>query len=99
MLQEFKSFDAENADDLDELVAMAAFGRSLRAEFDAQNIAAPEFVDNSLRSIKREIENRVADRKAARIRELKAQRESLKTAQEKREAIDKELAALEAAAV
>lgn len=94
MLDQFKSFNAENADNLDELVSMSAFGKSLRAEFEAQNISVPEFVDDSLRSIKREIESRVADRRAARVRELKAQREGLKTAAEKREQIDKELAAL-----
>jgi hypothetical protein len=42
----------------------------------------------------REIDTRMADRRATRIRELKAQRDSLKTAQEKRDSIDKELAAL-----
>lgn len=94
MLEQFKSFNVDAADDLDELVTMAAFGRSLRAEFEAQNISVPEFVDDNLRAIKREIESRVADRRAARVRELKAQREGLKTAAERRDQIDKELAAL-----
>lgn len=94
MLDSFKAFNVEAADDLDELVAMSAFGRSLKAEFELQNISTPEFVDDSLRAIKREIERRVADRRAARVRELKAARAGLATAQEKREAIEKELAAL-----
>jgi hypothetical protein len=93
MLDRFKGFNTEVAD-LDELVAMAAFGRSFRAEFETLNISVPEFVDDQLRGIKREIETRVADRRAARVRELKAQRDSLKTAAEKREAIEKELASL-----
>ena len=93
MLDQFKRFNTENSD-LDELVAMAAFGRSFRAEFETLNISVPEFCDDTLRSIKREIETRVADRRAARVRELKAQREGLKTASEKREAIEKELASL-----
>ena len=91
MLQEFKSFNVEAADDLDELVAMSAFGKQFRSEYEAQNISVPEFVDDNLRAIKREIESRVADRRAARVRELKAQRSSLASAQEKRDAIDKEL--------
>ena len=93
MLDTFKAFNTEVAD-LDELVAMAAFGRSLRAEFESLNVSVPEFVDDQTRVIKREIETRVADRRAARVRELKAQRDSLKTAAEKREAIEKELASL-----
>jgi len=93
MLETFKGFNTEVAD-LDELVAMAAFGRNFRAEFESLNVSVPEFVDDQLRTIKREIETRVADRRAARIRELKAQRDSLKTAAEKREAIEKELASL-----
>ena len=93
MLDQFKAFNTEVAD-LDELVAMAAFGRSFRAEFEFLNVSVPEFVDDAIRAIKREIETRVADRRAARVRELKAQRDSLKTAAEKREAIEKELASL-----
>ena len=93
MLEQFKGFNTE-VSDLDELVAMAAFGRSLRAEFESLNVSVPEFVDDQTRVIKREIETRVADRRAARVRELKAQRDSLKTAAEKREAIEKELASL-----
>lgn len=93
MLETFKGFNTEVAD-LDELVAMAAFGRNFRAEFESLNVSVPEFVDDQLRTIKREIETRVADRRAARVRELKAQRDSLKTAAEKREAIEKELASL-----
>ena len=93
MLDQFKAFNTEVAD-LDELVAMAAFGRGFRAEFESLNVSVPEFADDQLRVIKREIETRVADRRAARVRELKAQRDSLKTAAEKREAIEKELASL-----
>lgn len=94
MLEQFKSFNVETADNLDELVSMSAFGRSLKAEFESQNIVVPDYVNDSLSAIKREIERRVADRRAARIRELKAQETSLQTAAEKREKIRKELAEL-----
>ena len=94
MLEQFRSFNAEKADNLDELVAMSAFGKQFRSEYEAQNISVPEFVDDNLRAIKREIESRVADRRAARVRELRAQEVSLQTAAEKREAIRRELVAL-----
>lgn len=93
MLDQFKSFNADAAD-LDELVELATFGRQFRAEHETLNVPVPEYVDDNLRSIRKEIDNRLADRRAVRIRELKAQRVGLATAQEKRDAIDKELAAL-----
>jgi hypothetical protein len=94
MLEQFKAFNVETADNLDELVSMSAFGRTLKAEFESQSIAVPEYVNDSMSAIKREIERRVADRRAARVRELRAQEASLQTAAEKREAIKRELAAL-----
>jgi hypothetical protein len=93
MLQSFKNFNIDNAD-LDELVELAAFGRQFRAEHEALNVPVPEFVDDQIRNLRREIDSRLADNRAKRVRELKAQRDSLKTAAERREAIDKELAAL-----
>ena len=93
MLAEFKNFNVEHAD-LDELVALAAFGRHLRTEYENLKVTEPEFVDINLKSLRREIDTRLADRREARVRELKAQRDSLKTAAERREAIDRELAAL-----
>lgn len=93
MLEQFKNFNVEGAD-VDELVALSAFGKQLRGEFEAQKVAVPEYVSDTLNSIAREIDARMADRRATRIRELKAQRAGLATAQEKRDAIEKELAAL-----
>jgi hypothetical protein len=93
MLEHFKNFNAEAAN-LDELVEVAAFGRQFRAEHESLNVPVPEYVDDNLRAIRREIDGRLADKRAARVRELKSQRDSLKTAAERREAIDKELAAL-----
>jgi hypothetical protein len=93
MLDQFKKFNAEAAD-LDELVEVATFGRQFRAEHEALNVPVPEYVDDNIRVIRREIDARLSDKRAARVRELKAQRDSLKTAAERREAIDKELAAL-----
>lgn len=90
MLDQFKSFNVDGAD-IDQLVALSAFGKQLRGEFETQKIPVPEYVSDNLNSISREIDARMADRKATRIRELKAQRASLATAQERRASIDKEL--------
>lgn len=98
MLEEFRNFNKDAAS-LDDLVVLAAFGRALRAEYDAQKVDEPEFVSTQLNELRREIGTRIADKRSARVRELRAQRENLKTAAEKREAIEKELAELEAAGV
>jgi hypothetical protein len=92
MLQDFKNFNVES--DIDELVALSAFGKQLRSEFEAQKVTVPEYVSDNLNTISREISSRMEDRRATRIRQLKSERESLKTAQEKRAQIDKELADL-----
>lgn len=96
MLNEFKNFNAEAAD-LDELIALAAFGRSQRSEYEAQRVPEPEYVSLQLNTLRREIESRLSDRREARKREIKAQLEGLQTQAERRAKLEKELAELEPA--
>ena len=90
----FKSYNTARAD-LDELVAMAAFGRTLRAEYGAHQIEEPEFVGAKLKSLRAEIADRNADKIAARKSEIKARLDSLKSPREKAIELRKELADLE----
>ena len=96
MLNEFKNFNAEAAE-LDELIALAAFGRSQRSEYEAQRVPEPEYVALQLNTLRREIESRLSDRREARKREIHAQLESLQTQAERRAKLEKELAELEPA--
>ena len=64
MLEQFKNFNVEGGD-LDELVALSAFGKQLRGEFEAQKVAVPEYVSDNLNAIAREIDSRMADRRAS----------------------------------
>lgn len=98
-LQAFKSFNTDRATDVDELVAGLAFGKSLRTEYDALQIEEPEYIDSTLKAIRREITSRTADKIAARKRELTARINYLKTPAQKKTELEKELAALEAMAV
>lgn len=91
----FKSFTADRMD-IDELVALMAFGKSLRTEYDALQMEEPAFVDLQLKSLRREITARTADRLEARKRELTARIDSLKTPAQKKTELEKELANLEA---
>lgn len=93
-LNTFKNFTADRMD-IDELVALYAFGKALRAEYDALQVEEPSFVDAQLKSLRREITSRTADKLEARKRELAARIDSLKTPAQKKTELEKELAALE----
>lgn len=95
MLDQFKTFNKDRLD-LDELVSIAAFGRALREEYAAQKVDEPEYVNNQLKTVNREIQDRVADQRETRKKNLKAQLQGLKTKEEKRVELEKELAELEA---
>ena len=94
-LQSFKTFNADRMD-VDELVALLAFGKTLRTEYEALQLEEPEFVDTQLKSLRREINARNADKIAARKRELTARIDSLKTPTQKKAEAEAELARLEA---
>lgn len=95
MLTRFKQFDTDRMD-LDELVELVAFGTILRAQYAQLNLEEPEFVDIQLKTLKREIRAKNADRNAARVKELKLQLEGLKTPTERKTALQKELRQREA---
>ena len=81
---------------MDDLVAMAAFGRTLRAEYEAHQIEEPEFVGTKLKALRAEIADRNADKIAARKSEIKARLDALKSPKEKAAELRKELEALTA---
>jgi hypothetical protein len=92
MLSQFKAFQADSSRfDLDELVAHAAFGKQLRAEYEALALEVPEFVDTQNRAIRREITARTEEKKAARIKEVKLRLDSLRTPAERRAELEAEL--------
>lgn len=94
MLNQFRSFNKDRVLDLDDLIALAAFGRMLRAEYESQKVDEPEFVAQQLRTLRHEIQARVADKQEARRKEIKSQLQRLQTPVERREALQKELDAL-----
>lgn len=93
-LQTFKNYNTARAD-LDDLVAMAAFGRALRNEYESHQIEEPEFVGAKLKALRAEIADRNADKIAARKSEIKARLDALKSPKEKAAELRKELEALE----
>lgn len=95
MLSQFVSFDADRLS-LEDLVSLAAFGRSLRAEYEELDLEEPQFIDIQLKSLKREIRTRNADRLEKSLREKKARLETLKTPTQKKAELQSEIKKLEA---
>lgn len=94
MLNEFKTFNASRLQ-LEDLVSLSAYDRQLGEEFLAQGMEIPEFVTSQMKSLKREIRIRQADKLEARRSELKAKIQNAKTPAQKLAEAKKELKAVE----
>lgn len=97
-MDELKNFDA-NRMDLEALVELSAFARTIEGEYVALKVAAPEWVTVQAKSLRREITSRLADAKEKSLREKKARLATLKTTEEKRKELADEIAALESEGV
>lgn len=95
MLAELKNLDVDRIS-LEEAVALSAFGKLLRSEFEVNQSEIPEWLSSRIKELSREIHARQADALEKRLRELKLRRESLKPAEKRRQETDDEIAALEA---
>jgi hypothetical protein len=97
VLSDFQNFNKDRLN-VDDMVALAAFGRILRAEYEAQKVDEPEFVDTQLKLLRREIASKVDDKRQTRRKQIEAQLQSLKTPAERRAELEREKAELDAAA-
>lgn len=95
MLDKLKNLDVQRPD-LEELIYLSAMAKSLRTEYEAEQVEVPEWLDNSARTIKNEIRSRQADAVDKRRREIRSRLDALKTPSEKRAELEKELASLPA---
>jgi hypothetical protein len=93
MLANFKNFSDHL--DVDELIALLTFGKAFAAEFESLKLEAPEYVGVQIRALKREISAKIADKREAERKRIKAQLEALKTPSERRTELAERLATLE----
>ncbi len=84
--------------DLDEAIALSAFARTIKSEYEHVDAEAPVWLDDSIREIRNEIRDRLRDSVQKRLRELYARRDALSTAEEKRAKIAEEIKKLESGA-
>lgn len=89
-LKELRDFNADGVS-LDELVAFAAFGKLVKNEFEAHEVEVPEWVEDQLQTLEREITSRSADARNARVKEIESRLAALKTNEEKRKDLQEEL--------
>lgn len=95
MLEQLKRLDIDRIS-LEEMLALAAFAKSLHAEYDLRNIPSPEWLDDKIRLLNREIGARSRDALEMRLREVRAQQTQLLTPAEKRAKLAEEEARLQA---
>jgi len=89
LLDQFRNFIADRMT-MDQLIALAAFGRQLRSEYEVHQVEEPDWVDVQLKSLRREIAAKNADSLEARKREINARLDGLKTPTEKKAELLKE---------
>lgn len=94
-LSTFKNFNADRINDVDELVSLLVFGDLLRAKYEALQLEEPQYIDVQLKTLRREITSRNADKLEARKRELTARLDALKTPGEKKRELQAEMEKLE----
>jgi hypothetical protein len=83
VLKELRTFDVDRLS-LEELVSLSFYAKGLRGEFDAKQVDQPEWLDDAMRRLQREIEMRKADSLEKRLKDIAAQKTGLETAAEKR---------------
>jgi hypothetical protein len=94
MLNQLKNYNAQGRLDLDDLVAIASFGRALCTEYAEQKLEVPEWVSSQLRAVRHDIRAKVSDRIEARKKEIKLTLQRLATPAERRAALEEEYTAL-----
>lgn len=93
LIEQLKNFDANRAS-IDELIELASLGRIIHAEYDARDVEAPEWLNVQIKSLGNEITAKTRDRDEARLRELQARQDTLKTTAEKKVENAREIARL-----
>lgn len=97
MLHQFKEIEVDR-NGMDELIALRAFGRSLRDGYVEYDLETPPWVNDRLAILDKEIRGRVADALAKDIKDTEARLEALKSRDERKDELNARLARLKAKA-
>lgn len=94
-LRHILAYQADHGSDLDELVAVMAGGKLIKTQYDELKMSPPELFNTNMLAIEKEIRSRRRDNIERTLKEFKARKEALKTADEKRKDLDQGIADLE----
>jgi hypothetical protein len=83
MLSQFMNFDVDRLE-INDLVALVAFGEMYRAQFEKMQLDEPDFINNKLRVLKREINIKRENTLLMRKKQLEARIEGYKTPTQKK---------------
>ncbi len=96
MLDKIKNFDPRGGLQVEDAIVLSSFARSVSAEYDALKVDKPSWLVDQAARIHQFVSDLLRDERRRKISELKSRRETLKTANERREELDKQIADLEA---
>lgn len=85
-----RQFNTER-EPLEDLVVMLALGQLIMAEYEKLNIDEPDWLAPKVKAIRRQAQLTVRDQQEKRLAEAKMRLESLKTPQEKKAQLQKEI--------
>ena len=96
MLEQLRNFNLDRID-LDEMVALFAFGENLKVVYGNLLLEVPEWVTDNVATLQKEIHSRRRDSLEKELKKAQASLESLKTADEKRQDIRAKIERLQTA--
>ncbi len=91
----FQGMEVEEVPNVEELILAKAQLKTMDDGYQDLKLETPEWILDKLAETSREINNRVQGELQRRLRNAKARRSALRTADEKRKDLDDEIAALE----
>lgn len=80
--------------DIDEMIALATWGRAMANGYSYYELPKPKWLDESLATLDKEIRARRRELLEARLQEVRSRKETLKTREERRADLDSEEATL-----
>lgn len=93
MMDKIKNLNIERLD-IEEGMALAAFGRIVENEYALLSNEAPDWLTDNLKVLRKEIRQRLQDTLESRLVEITSRLDSLSTVEEKREKLKAEAARL-----
>lgn len=95
MLAQLRNVNVDRID-LDEAIGLLAFGELMLRSYPEHGLSVPEWLDENVKLLRREVNTRQRESLEKRRKELQLGIERTRTAQERRDAYARELADVEA---